>query len=86
MADVSGVLTVPIIIFLMMKTVRTSEASVNFYETAGRNISDDRYLHSRRRENLESHIFGRTSDTSRQIFELCFSLQTNTESVSETSD
>jgi hypothetical protein len=33
----------------------TSETSVNFYETTGRNIPEDSHLHTRRRENLKSH-------------------------------
>jgi hypothetical protein len=40
---------------LMMKTVSTSETSVNFYQTTRRNNSEDSHLHTRRRENLKSH-------------------------------
>jgi hypothetical protein len=31
-----------------------SETSVNFYQTTRRNIPEDSYLHTRRRENLKS--------------------------------
>jgi hypothetical protein len=40
---------------MMMEEVLTSETSVNFYETARRNIPEDCHLHTRRRENLKSH-------------------------------
>jgi hypothetical protein len=43
------------IIALMMEAARTSETSVNFYQTAWRNNLEDSYLHRRRRENLKSH-------------------------------
>jgi hypothetical protein len=39
----------------MMEAVSTSETSVNFYQTARRNIPEDSHLHTRRRENLKSH-------------------------------
>jgi hypothetical protein len=42
---------------LMMKTVSTSETSVNFYPTTRRNISEDSHLNTCRRENLKSHLF-----------------------------
>jgi hypothetical protein len=35
---------------------RTSETSVNFYQTARRNNSEDSDLHTRRRENLKSYV------------------------------
>jgi hypothetical protein len=38
-----------------METVRTSEASVNFYVTTRRYIPKDSKLHTRRCENLKSH-------------------------------
>jgi hypothetical protein len=41
---------------LMMEAVRTSETSVNFYETTRRNIPEGCHLHTRRRENLKSHL------------------------------
>jgi hypothetical protein len=56
--DVSEVLTASIIramIAQMMEAASTSERSVEFYETARRNIPEDSYLHTRRRENLKSH-------------------------------
>jgi hypothetical protein len=38
-----------------MEAARTSGTSVNIYKTTRRNISEDSYLHTRRRENLKSH-------------------------------
>jgi hypothetical protein len=40
---------------LMMEDVNTYETSVNFYETIRRNIPQDNYLQTRRRENIKSH-------------------------------
>jgi hypothetical protein len=40
---------------LMIETVRTSETSVHFNETTRRYIPG--YLHTRRRENLKSHLY-----------------------------
>jgi hypothetical protein len=54
-ADVSEVLAASIIIALMMEVARASETSVNFYQSTKRNIPEDGYLHTRRRENLISH-------------------------------
>jgi hypothetical protein len=34
----------------------TSETSVNVYQTTRRNIPEDSHLHTRRRENLKSHL------------------------------
>jgi hypothetical protein len=39
----------------MMEAASTSETSVNFYQTTRRNTPEDSHLHTRRRENLESH-------------------------------
>jgi hypothetical protein len=39
----------------MTEAVNTSEMSVNFYETARRNIPADSHLRTLRRENLKSH-------------------------------
>jgi hypothetical protein len=39
----------------MMEAARTSETSVNFYQTTWRYNSEDSYLHTRRRENLKSY-------------------------------
>jgi hypothetical protein len=39
----------------MMEAANTSETSVNFYETARRNIPEDSHLKTRRRENLKFH-------------------------------
>jgi hypothetical protein len=41
-----------------MEAVRTSEMSVNFSLTTRRYIPEDSKLHTRRRENLKSHILG----------------------------
>jgi hypothetical protein len=41
---------------MMMEAVGTSETSVNFYQTTRRNIPEDSHLHTRRRENLKSHL------------------------------
>jgi hypothetical protein len=41
--------------FLMMEAASSSETSVNFYQTTERNIPEDS-LHTRRRENLKSHL------------------------------
>jgi hypothetical protein len=40
----------------MMEAVRTSETSVNTNFTTRRYITEDSKLHTRRRENLKSHI------------------------------
>jgi hypothetical protein len=40
----------------MMETTSISETSVNFYQTTRRNNPEDSHLHSRRRENLKSHL------------------------------
>jgi receptor-type tyrosine-protein phosphatase gamma len=39
----------------MMEVARTSETSVNFYQTTWRNNPEDSHLHTRRRENMKSH-------------------------------
>jgi hypothetical protein len=39
----------------MMEAAVTSETSVNFFQTARRNIPEDSHLYTRRRENLKSH-------------------------------
>jgi hypothetical protein len=39
-----------------MEAVRTSETLVNIYLTTRKYISEDSKLHTRRRENLKSHI------------------------------
>jgi hypothetical protein len=53
--DVSEVL-VASIIRAMMEAASTSETSVNFYQTTRRNNPEDSHLHTRRRENLKSHV------------------------------
>jgi hypothetical protein len=44
------------IIALMMEAISTSETYVNFYQNTRRNIPEDSHLHTRRRENLKSHL------------------------------
>jgi hypothetical protein len=40
----------------MMEEARTSETSVNAYQTTRRNNPKDSHLHTRRSENLISHL------------------------------
>jgi hypothetical protein len=47
---------------------RTSETSVNFYQTSRRNNAEDSHLHTRRRENLVSHNFTVIFDTDLLLF------------------
>jgi hypothetical protein len=42
------------LIALMIEAVRTSETTVNIYQTTLRNIPEDSHLHTRRCENLKS--------------------------------
>jgi hypothetical protein len=42
-------------IALMMSAARTSDTSVNVYQTTRRNNPEDSHLHIHRRENLKSH-------------------------------
>jgi hypothetical protein len=41
-------------IALMMEASRTSETSVNFYQTTRHNIPEDSHLHTRRHADLKS--------------------------------
>jgi len=41
---------------MMMEAVRTSETSVHSNETTWRYIPEDSKFHTRRRENLKSHM------------------------------
>jgi hypothetical protein len=41
----------------MIEAVNTSETSIDFYETARRDIPEASYLHTESRENLISHTF-----------------------------
>jgi hypothetical protein len=43
------------LIALMMEAARTSETSVNFYQTTRRYNPEDSHLHTNRRENLKSY-------------------------------
>jgi hypothetical protein len=40
----------------MMDSASTSETSINFYQTTRRSNPEDRQLHTRRRQNLKSHL------------------------------
>jgi hypothetical protein len=40
----------------MKEAASTSETSVNFYQATRRNNLEDSHLHTRRRENLISHM------------------------------
>jgi hypothetical protein len=59
LTEVSGLLSASTIA-LMLKPASTSEASVIFYQTTRRNNREDSHLHTRRRENLKSHLKIRT--------------------------
>jgi hypothetical protein len=48
---------------LMMEAASTSETLVNFYQTTGRIIPEDSYLHARRRQNLKSQLSPVRTDT-----------------------
>jgi hypothetical protein len=41
----------------MMEAASASETSINYYLTTRRNNPEDSHLHTRRRENLKSHVF-----------------------------
>jgi hypothetical protein len=59
LTNVSEELTASIIrvmSLLMMEAVSSSETSVNIYQTTQCNISEDSHLHTRRCENLKSHL------------------------------
>jgi hypothetical protein len=45
-----------LLIALMMEAASTSETSVHFCQTKRRNSPEDNHLHTRRRENLKSHL------------------------------
>jgi hypothetical protein len=53
----SGELCLGLGIALMMEAARTSETSTTFNVTTRRYIPEDCKLHTRRRENLQSHIY-----------------------------
>jgi hypothetical protein len=42
---------------VMMDAVSNCETSVNSYQTTRRNTQEEIHLHTRRRENLKSHLF-----------------------------
>jgi hypothetical protein len=45
-----------------MEAARTSETSVNFYQTTRRNNPDDVHIHTHRRENLKTqHVISSPS-------------------------
>jgi hypothetical protein len=41
---------------LVMEAISTIETAVNFYQDTRHSIPEDRHLHTRRRENLKSHL------------------------------
>jgi hypothetical protein len=41
---------------IMIEAASTSEKSVNFYQATRRNIPEDSHHHTRRRDNLKSHL------------------------------
>jgi hypothetical protein len=45
----------------IIRAIRSSELSVNFYHTTRRNNIEDRHFHTLRTENLESHYEGQFS-------------------------
>jgi hypothetical protein len=45
------------IIRAMMEAASTSKTSVNFYQITRCNNPKDSHLHTRRRENLKSHVY-----------------------------
>jgi hypothetical protein len=45
-----------LLIALMMAATNTSETSLNVYQTTRHDIPEDIHLHTRRRENLKSHL------------------------------
>jgi hypothetical protein len=49
LTDFSEVLAASVIIALMMKAASATETSVNFYQTAWRNIPEDSHLHEEKR-------------------------------------
>jgi hypothetical protein len=56
LADVSEELTASTIIALIMEAISSYETSVNIYQTSRHNIPEDCRLHTRRRDNLKSHL------------------------------
>jgi SMC interacting uncharacterized protein involved in chromosome segregation len=58
----------PSLIAQIMEAVRTSETSVHFNVTKQRYIPEDFKLHTRRRENLMSHLSNLITKTWPQLF------------------
>jgi hypothetical protein len=56
------------VITLMMAAVGSSETSVNIYQNTWRNIPEVSLIHTRLRENLESHIQAKLFFTLTKIF------------------
>jgi hypothetical protein len=44
------------LIALIIKALSASETTANLYQTTRLNIPEDSHLHTRRRENLRSHL------------------------------
>jgi hypothetical protein len=47
------------LIALLIEVVSISETSVNFYETAQRNVPENYHIHTRGSENVKSHVLKR---------------------------
>jgi hypothetical protein len=57
LTDISEILAT-----VIMEAASSSKTSVNFYhQTTLRNIPEDSHLHTRRRENLKSHLYNTLS-------------------------
>jgi hypothetical protein len=69
--DVSQVRAASIIIALMMEAARTSETSFDIQLRTLQYMPEDSELHTRRRENLKSHIiFARSAPTELNFYML----------------
>jgi hypothetical protein len=53
---------------LMMEAASTSETSVNVYQTTRPNNPEDSHLHTRRRENLKSHLLNLYEEATLRCF------------------
>jgi hypothetical protein len=67
-SDVSQVLDASRQHGLMMKAARSSETSVNFYQTKRSKIPKDSYLHTSHRENLKFHQASKRSSLKEKLY------------------